>query len=118
MPRLRAPARVSERVRIMCVSDYNQDTVLLVDVGGTLVINLNDAHPKGWGSFVRRVASHFDKRFLVALTGDASLPASERAACSHDEIPFHHRLGGKQSDVHPRQGARRHGPECGGFRDS
>ena len=60
---------LSDRVRILCVSDYNQDAVLLVDVGGVLVINLNDASSRGWRRLVRKAVQPFAKRFLVALTG-------------------------------------------------
>ncbi len=34
---------ISDRVRVLCMADYNQDAVLLVDIGGRLVTNLNDA---------------------------------------------------------------------------
>lgn len=50
---------LSPRVRVCCVADYNQDGILLIDVGGALVVNLNDASDHGWRSFVRReVARH------------------------------------------------------------
>ena len=42
--------RISDRVRVLCIADEGQDAVLLVDVGGRLVVNLNDAQDRGWGS--------------------------------------------------------------------
>ena len=35
----------------------NQDAVLLMDVGGRLVVELNDAGDRGWGRFVRGASS-------------------------------------------------------------
>jgi hypothetical protein len=61
--------RLSDRVRICSVADYNQDAILLVDIGGRLVVNLNDATPRGWRPFVRQVAEQFDVSFLLQLSG-------------------------------------------------
>ena len=33
---------LSPRISVLCIPDYNQDAVLLVNVDGTLVVNLND----------------------------------------------------------------------------
>src|SRR5689334_13181622 len=61
--------RVSPRVRICSISDYNQDAVLLVDVNGRLVVDLNDAQDSGWWHFVRKVVRDSDRSFLLALSG-------------------------------------------------
>lgn len=61
--------QLSERIRVMCVPDYNQDAVLLIDVGGTLVLNTNDAGDRGWGAFVRSQVRQFKKTYLLALSG-------------------------------------------------
>src|SRR5262245_9516737 len=34
---------LSDHVRVLAIADYNQDSILLVDVGGCLLVNLNDA---------------------------------------------------------------------------
>lgn len=60
---------LSPRVRVMCVSDYHQDAVLLIDVGGHLVVNLNDAVERGWGRFVRNVIRQYKVSFLLKLFG-------------------------------------------------
>jgi hypothetical protein len=39
---------LSSRMRILSIADYNQDAILLVDINGTLVVNLNDASDRGW----------------------------------------------------------------------
>lgn len=61
--------RLSDRVRVACVSDYNQDAILLVDLDGCLVVNLNDATDKGWGRFVRQATRGSRVSFLMCLTG-------------------------------------------------
>ena len=43
--------RISDRVRVLCIADEGQDAVLLIDVGGELVVNLNDAQDRGWGAW-------------------------------------------------------------------
>ena len=60
---------LSKNIRIMTVSDYNQDSILLLDVHGRLVINLNDATDYGWGSLVRRIAEGFKDTYLLKLSG-------------------------------------------------
>jgi hypothetical protein len=61
--------QISERVRVMCLADYNQDSILLVDVGGRLVVNLNDSTEKGWGSLIRGIVRQFEVSFALKLTG-------------------------------------------------
>ncbi len=60
---------LSDRVRVYCIADYNQDGVLLIDVGGTLVIDLNVASVFGWGRSLRAEVARFPKSFLMYLTG-------------------------------------------------
>lgn len=61
--------RLSERVRVMCISDYYQDAVLLIDVNGRLLVNTNDAIDRGWGRFARNIVRQFRTSFLLALFG-------------------------------------------------
>ncbi|HEY3669388.1 MAG TPA: MBL fold metallo-hydrolase [Acidimicrobiia bacterium] len=61
--------RISDRVRVLCITDEGQDAVLLVDVGGELVVNLNDAQDRGWGPLVKRVIRAFPRSFLLRLSG-------------------------------------------------
>jgi hypothetical protein len=61
--------RLSERVRVLCVADEGQDAILLIDVGGHLVVNLNDAQDRGWGSMVKRTIRAFPRSFLLRLSG-------------------------------------------------
>lgn len=61
--------RLSENVRVLCIADYNQDGVLLVDINGRLAVNLNDANDHGWGSFVKKEIKKFKTSILLALFG-------------------------------------------------
>ncbi len=61
--------RLSERVRVLCLADDYQDAVLLVDLGGVLVADLNDASDRGWRGFVRRELRRFESSYLLALAG-------------------------------------------------
>jgi hypothetical protein len=66
---------LSPRVRVLCIADYNQDGVLLCDVNGRLVLNLNDASDRGWGGFVRKLTRGYRRSFLLNLAnfGDADM---------------------------------------------
>ena len=64
---------ISDRIRILSIADYNQDSILLVDMGGRLIVNLNDANDFGWGPFVKRIIRKYKVSFhlqLVSLDGD------------------------------------------------
>ena len=62
--------RLSERIRVLCVADRNQDGILFVDIGGVLVVNLNDARwDNGWLLTARWVVARFDRSFVLSLTG-------------------------------------------------
>ncbi len=60
---------LSKNIRIMTVSDYNQDSILLVDINGRLVVDLNDASDHGWGRLVRRIARAYKDTYLLKLSG-------------------------------------------------
>lgn len=61
--------QLSDRIRVLCIADSNQDAILLVDVNGRLVVNLNDASDTGWGRFVRSEIARYPVSFLLALSG-------------------------------------------------
>jgi hypothetical protein len=68
--------RLSDHIRVLCISDFNQDAILLVDINGRLVFNRNDASDHGWESFVRGIVRQYDVSFLLALSsrfGDADM---------------------------------------------
>ena len=66
---------LSPRVRVLSIADYNQDGILLCDVNGRLILDLNDAGDRGWGGFVRNIARRYRRVFLLSLCnfGDADM---------------------------------------------
>jgi hypothetical protein len=58
---------LSPRIKILCITDYNQDAILLIDINGRLLVNLNDASDHGWSGYVKRVIARYRKSFLLAL---------------------------------------------------
>lgn len=61
---------LSERIKVQCVADHNQDSILLVDFSGrALVMNLNDAWDGTWRLHVRGIANGFRDSFLLRNTG-------------------------------------------------
>lgn len=56
---------LSPNVNAVSVPDYNQDSLLLVDVGGALLVNLNDMTPRGWGPFVQKAVRDHKRSFLL-----------------------------------------------------
>lgn len=66
---------LSPRIRVMCVSDYNQDALLFVDVNGRLLVNFNDGNALGSERFVKKVIRAFKRSFLLRLFsyGDADM---------------------------------------------
>lgn len=59
--------RLSENIKVLCISDYNQDGILLIDINGRLLVNLNDASSRGWGTFVKRIVKQYPTSFMLAL---------------------------------------------------
>jgi hypothetical protein len=60
---------LSDRIRVLSIADYNQDGILLVDLDGTLIVNLNDASDRGWGRFIRKIVRNYKASFLLKLSG-------------------------------------------------
>jgi len=61
--------KITDRIKIMSICDYNQDAVLLVEINGHLVVNTNDASDHGWQYFVKKVIRNYDVSFLLSLSG-------------------------------------------------
>jgi hypothetical protein len=60
---------LSPRIRVLSIADYNQDAIILVNINGTLVVDLNDASDRGWGYFVKKAISNYKDTFLLRLFG-------------------------------------------------
>lgn len=64
---------LSDRIRVCCIADYNQDAVLLIDVNGRLLFNMNDAGDQGWAKSVKKIIRGYDTSFLLKGSGLADM---------------------------------------------
>ncbi len=60
---------LSNRIRVLNISNHNQDAILLIDINGRLVLNLNDAFDTGWGRLVRKEIKKYPISFLASISG-------------------------------------------------
>jgi hypothetical protein len=61
--------RLSDRIKVYTIANKNQDSILLIDVGGTLIVDTNDSPDYGASWHVRRIARHYKNVFYCALHG-------------------------------------------------
>lgn len=61
--------QLSKGIRVYSVANRNQDSLLLIDVNGRLVINQNDFDDYGESFRVRRMARHFKEVYMLQLHG-------------------------------------------------
>jgi hypothetical protein len=61
--------QLSKGVRVYSVANQNQDSLLLIDVNGRLVVNQNDSSDYGESFRVRRMAKHFNEVYMLQLHG-------------------------------------------------
>ena len=67
---------LSERVRIMCFADWNQDAALFIQLGDQCaVLNLNDGTALGHRAYLKELLGKFRRRFVLRLInyGDADM---------------------------------------------
>ena len=60
---------LSDGIRVCSVANRNQDSMLLIDVNGRLVINMNDSSDYGKSFRVRRIAKQFKEVYFLQLHG-------------------------------------------------
>ena len=60
---------LSERIKVYTIANVNQDSILLIDIGGTLVVNTNDSPDFGASFHVKHIAQSYKKVFYCALHG-------------------------------------------------
>ena len=61
--------RLSKGVRVYSVANKNQDSLLLIDINGRLVINQNDSPEFGESLRIRQMAKRFKEVYLLQLHG-------------------------------------------------
>ena len=78
---------LSPRIRVMCVSDYNQDALLFIDINGRLLVNFNDGSALGSEAFVKKIIRQFDRSFLMRLFGYGDADMINYFAENGERIP-------------------------------
>lgn len=58
---------LSKRIRVMALPNKNQDSILLIDVGGTIIIDANDSPFDFWPRTIRRIAKAAPMSYLTML---------------------------------------------------
>ncbi len=61
--------QLSPRIKVYSIANVNQDSILLIDVGGTLIVNTNDAPDYGASFHIRRIAANYNTVYYCALHG-------------------------------------------------
>jgi hypothetical protein len=64
---------LSKRIRVCCICDYIQDAILLVDVGGRLFIDMNDAAGNARIRFIRSIAREYRHVYLLRASGSLDM---------------------------------------------
>jgi hypothetical protein len=64
--------KLSDRINILCLCDYNQDAALLIDINGRLIINMNDGSARGWTRLVQNIVKNYQISFYLSLQGYGS----------------------------------------------
>lgn len=61
--------KLSDRIHVLCLCDYNQDAILLVDINGRLIIDMNDSSARGWTGFIQKIIRKYQISFFLQLSG-------------------------------------------------
>ena len=61
--------QLSNKIKIQCITNHLQDSILLIDICGKLFINLNDAGVKGCSNYIKKISKNYEHSFLLVLAG-------------------------------------------------
>jgi hypothetical protein len=61
--------QLSRAIRVYSIANQNQDSLLLIDINGRLVINQNDSPEFGEAFRIRQIAKHFREVYMLQLHG-------------------------------------------------
>jgi hypothetical protein len=99
---------LSPRIKVFCMSDYIQDAVLLVDVGGRLFINMNDCGARAGMRLIPKITKEYKDSYLLTLSGygDADMINLFDASGKRIESTYRPQVGRFLSRFAARVGAR------------
>ena len=100
--------QLSPRIKIFCMSDYIQDAILLVDVGGRLFINMNDCGARAGLRLIPKIAREYKDSYLLTLSGygDADMINLFDRSGQRIDSPYRPQVGRFLSQYAQRIGAR------------
>lgn len=61
--------KLSDKISVMSIADYNQDSILLLNINNKLFINSNDATIRNCRSFIKKISKQFNDVYLLSLSG-------------------------------------------------
>ena len=61
--------QLSPRIKVYSVCDYIQDAAILIDVNGTLFVNMNDAGARGCFKAIQKIVAQYEHSYLLKLSG-------------------------------------------------
>lgn len=66
---------LSPHVKVLSIADYNQDSLLLIDINGRLLVDMNDGYALGSERFVKNIVKQYKRSFMLRLFsyGDADM---------------------------------------------
>ncbi len=79
--------QLSKNIKIQCLTNWLQDSILILDINGNLFLNLNDAGYKYYSYYLRKISKDYKKVYLLSLSGGGDA----------DMINFYHADGRKVS---------------------
>ena len=61
--------QLSKNIKIQCITNHLQDSILLIDVCEKLFINLNDAGVKGCSNYIKKISQNYEHSYVLVLAG-------------------------------------------------
>ena len=61
--------QLSKNIRIQCLNNWIQDSILLVEVNKRIFVNLNDAGVKYYSRYLRKILKNYEHSYLLSLSG-------------------------------------------------
>ena len=65
--------QLSKNIKIQCLTNWLQDSILILDINGNLFLNLNDAGYKYYSYYLRKISKDYKKVYLLSLSGGVML---------------------------------------------
>ncbi len=61
--------RLSKNIRIQCVTNWIQDSILFVEINNKIFVNLNDAGIEFYSNYAKNILKNYKEKYLLTLSG-------------------------------------------------